>query len=95
MPVRGEQHMRVDQHRKHARGFVCREESDAAHVGGKIENIAGAPESAQTICFLGEVGLDGSGVRKCAKPESKGFDIHRPHVGKSMLDQVCPPGRRL
>ena len=68
------------------------EESDTAHVGGKIENIAGAPESAQTICFLGKIGLDDSGVGKCAKPKSKGFDIHRPHVGKSMLDEVAHKG---
>jgi hypothetical protein len=92
MAVRSKQHMRVDQHRKHARGSACCKESDAAHVGGKIKNIAGAPESGQALGFLGEVGLNGSGCRKPAIPESGWLDVDRPHVGKSVLDQVAHQG---
>ena len=81
--------MRVDQHRKHARGSARLEESDAAHVGGKIEHIAGVPQGGQALRFLGEVGLNGSGLRKNTIPVSLWLDVDRQHIGKSVLDQMA------
>ena len=56
--ARGEQQVRVDQHRDHAVGLVRLDEAHAAHVGGEIEDVRRAVGRRVARLLLAQVGGD-------------------------------------
>src|SRR5208283_3193539 len=68
--------MCVDQHRKHAKGFVFLDEAHAAHVGGQIVNITRALGGSLTILLVVEIQREIFNVPESLVPMIERLDVN-------------------
>ena len=87
----GEQQIGVDEHREHAQGLVVLDEPHATHVGGEVEDIAGAHERIVAGGGILHVGDDDLGPIIDLVPLRERLPVDGPDVlscGKQILDEV-------